>query len=282
MNSTHHSSEEFGWSLDARDPKIIEAWLPYWEWFYRYYFRVKTDGWHHIPPQGPILFVGSHNGGLAAPDVVMVMVDWFRRFGTKRPVYGLLHPHIFKIHPKLSRLAAQMGAIEAHPKMALAALNRGASVLVYPGGAQDVFRPYTQRHQIHLAGRKGFIKLALRKNVPIIPVISTGAHETLIVLGDCYEQVKQLHEMGMPWLYDLDPEVFPIYLGLPWGLALGPLPNFPLPVSIRTRVCAPIVFPQYGKEAARDRSYVDECYDLVVQRMQKALDRLVMLRGNKN
>lgn len=275
MNSTHHSSEKLGWSLDAREPQIIEAWLPYWEWFYRYYFRVKTDGWHHIPPRGPVLLVGSHNGGLAAPDLVMIMVDWFRRFGTQRPVYGLMHPHIWKIHPQLSRLAAQMGAIEAHPKIALTALSLGASVLVYPGGAQDVFRPYTQRHQIHLAGRKGFIKLALRKNVPIIPLISTGAHETLIVLGDCYEQVKQLHERGMPWLYDLDPEVFPIYLGLPWGLALGPLPNFPLPVPIHTRVCAPIIFQRYGKEAAKDRAYVDECYNLVVERMQQALDALV-------
>ena len=46
----------------------------------------------------------------------------------------------------------------------------------------------------------------------------------------------------MPWLFGIDPEVMPLYLGLPWGLALGPLLNLPLPVRIHTRVCAPIRF----------------------------------------
>jgi 1-acyl-sn-glycerol-3-phosphate acyltransferase len=254
--------------------------MPWWQWFYRYYFRVKTDGWHHIPPQGQILLVGSHNGGLAAPDLVMIMFDWFRHFGTQRPVYALMHRQLWKIHPHLSRWAAQMGAIQAHPQMALAALRKGASLLVYPGGAQDVFRPYWQRHQIQFAGRKGFIKLALRAHLPIIPLLSTGAHETLIVLGDCYPCLKQLHQWGMPWPCDLDPDVFPIYWGLPWGLAIGPLPNIPLPVSIHTRVCRPIIFPRYGRTAARDRAYVAWCYDLVVAQMQLALARLV--RGAQN
>ncbi|NEN97378.1 MAG: glycerol acyltransferase, partial [Moorea sp. SIO3I7] len=151
----------------------------------------------------------------------------------------------------------------------------GASVLVYPGGAQDVFRPHSQRHQIQLAGRKGFIKLALREKVPIVPIISNGAHDTLIVLGDCYEQARQLHELGIPWLFGLDPQVFPIYLGLPWGLAIGPLPNIPLPIPITTRVCPPIVFERYGRVAARDQDYVDACYEQVSTQMQSELNRLV-------
>ncbi len=275
MSEKNNSIHRPGWSLEERDPQVIESLMPHWEWFYRYYFRVKTDGWHHIRAKGNVLLVGSHNGGLAAPDMVMMMYDWFRRFGTMRPVYGLMHPNAWKMNPKLAQLAVKTGAIVAHPKMAIAALQKGASLLVYPGGAQDVFRPHSQRHKIHLAGRKGFIKLALREKVPIVPVISQGAHDTLIVLGDCYEQAKQLHEWGMPWLLNLDPEVFPIYLGLPWILAIGPLPNFPLPVQIHTRVCAPILFKHYGRDAAGDRDYVDACYDLVCTRMQRELDRLI-------
>jgi 1-acyl-sn-glycerol-3-phosphate acyltransferase len=61
---------------------------------------------------------------------------------------------------------------------------------------------------IHFAGRKGFIKLALREGVPIIPAISHGAHDTLIVLADYYPVLRQLHEWGMPWLFGLDPIVF--------------------------------------------------------------------------
>ncbi|MCC5628713.1 acyltransferase family protein [Nostoc sphaeroides CHAB 2801] len=278
----HLINKKPGWSLDERDPKFIESLMPLLGFFYDYYFRVQTSGWDNIPPQEKVLLVGSHNGGLAAPDMGMMMYDWFRRFGVEQPVYGLMHPKAWQVSPPLAQLAAKAGAIIAHPKMAYTALRSGASVLVYPGGAEDVFRPHYLRNKIYFAGRQGFIKLALRENVPIVPVISWGAHDTLIVLADCYKIVQQLHEWGMPWLLGIDPEVFPIYLGLPWGLAIGPLPNIPLPMSMYTQVCPQIVFQRYGSEAASDRHYVNECYELVVSQMQQELDRLVKLTANYN
>jgi len=262
-----------GWSLEERDPLVIQQLLPLGEWLYRCYFRVRTDGWHHLPSDGGMLIVGSHNGGMIAPDTLMFMYDWFKRFGPERLVYGLMHPNVWML-PGYARLTVQLGAVRAHPKMASAALQRGAAVLVYPGGAEDLWRLHSLRHQIHFAGRKGFIKLALREGVPIIPAISTGAHDTLIILADYYKQLQQLHEWGMPWLFGIDPIVFPIYLGLPWGLAIGPLPNIPLPVTIHTRICAPIVFERYGRAAASDRDYVDACYEKVCTQMQLELDRL--------
>jgi 1-acyl-sn-glycerol-3-phosphate acyltransferase len=275
LQKRHILEKKLGWSLDERDPYFIKSMMPLMGFFYRYYFRVQTSGWHHIQPQQKVLFVGSHNGGLAAPDMVMMMYDWFLRFGVEQPVYGLMHPRVWEVAPPLAQLVAKMGAIMAHPKMAYAALRSGASLLVYPGGAEDVFRPHHLRNKIYFAGRQGFIKLALRENVPIVPVISTGAHDTLIVLADIYKIVHQLHEWGMPWLLDIDPVVFPIYLGWPWGLSIGPLPNIPFPVTIHTQVCPPIVFERYGREAASDRNYVDECYNLVVSKMQYQLDQLV-------
>jgi 1-acyl-sn-glycerol-3-phosphate acyltransferase len=274
MSHQQQSNLLNGWFLEQRDPQFIEFCMPLWEWFYRYYFRVQTDGWHHIPEE-KVLFVGSHNGGLFSPDMIMMIYDWFRHFGFQRQIYGLMHPNAWKINPPVAELAVKTGAIIAHPKMAIAALEAGASVLVYPGGAQDVFRPYSQRNQIQFAGRKGFIKLALRQQVPIIPMISSGGHDSLIVLGDFYKQAKQLHEWGMPWLLGIDPEVFPIYLGLPWIISIGPLPNISLPIQIHTRVCPPIRFKRYGKKAARDRDYVDACYHQVLTQMQQELDRLV-------
>jgi 1-acyl-sn-glycerol-3-phosphate acyltransferase len=225
-----------------------------------------------------MLIVGSHNGGMLAPDTLMFMVDWFRQFSAARPVYGLMHPNVWLL-PGYAQLTVKLGAVQAHPKMASAALRRGAAVLVYPGGAEDLWRLHQDRHRIHFAGRKGFIKLALREGVPIIPAISHGAHETLIVLADYYPVLRQLHEWGMPWLFGLDPIVFPLYSGLPWGLALGPLPNIPLPVPIHTRLCAPIVFERYGRAAALDREYVAACYEQVVRQMQWELDRLVQEQG---
>jgi 1-acyl-sn-glycerol-3-phosphate acyltransferase len=275
--SRRDKKKNFGWSLDERDPQVIKDFMPIWQWFYEYYFRVKTDGWEFMP-DGQVLLVGSHNGGLAAPDMTMMMYDWFRRFGTERLAYGLMHPIVWSVYEPMARFAAQTGAIRANPKMAIAAFERGASVLVYPGGAEDVFRPFCRRNKIEFAGRKGFIKLALRQKVPIVPLISKGAHETIIVLGDIYQFGKQLHEKGiLPWFFEpnpLTPEIFPIFLGLPWGITLGPLPNFPLPVTIHTRVCKPIIFDRYGEDAARDRRYVARCYYEVVTQMQQDLDRL--------
>lgn len=265
-----------GWSLDDRNPKVIEQLLPFYEWVYRYYFRVKTDGWEHIPKQSRVLLVGSHNGGLAAPDTVMLTYDWFRHFGTERAAYALMEPKMWRVFPGLARLATQVGTVQAYSHMAVTALRRDAAVLIYPGGVRDVFRPHALRNKICFFGHKGFIKLALRYEAPIVPLISYGAHDTLIILADLYPQLSQgLHALGISYPPGLDPGTFPIYLGLPWGLAVGPLPNIPLPVQLHTRVCPAITFARYGHEAAHDQDYVDECYERVSQSMQQALDQLV-------
>lgn len=267
-----------GWSLDQRNPAVIRSLIPLWELLYRYYFRVETSGWEHISTDQNVMLVGSHNGGIAAPDMFMMMYDWFQRFGLEREAYGLLHPSTWKVAPAIADVAAQVGAVVAHPRMAIAALQRKADVLVYPGGVKDVFRLHELRHKICLGGNQAFVRLALEYEVPIVPLISYGAHDTLIILADIYEQVRQLHEWGMPWLFNVDPEVFPIYLGLPWGLALGPLPNIPFPIKMYTRVCPPIVFERYGREAARDRTYVNACYNQVCAQMQQAMNDLVLTR----
>lgn len=263
-----------GWSLDDRDPQVIKQLMPLLDWFYRDYFRLQTSGWEHIPPTGKVLLIGSHNGGMAAPDLYMVMHDWYQKFGVERPAYALMDPTIWQVMPGLARLGTQIGTVRAHPKMALEALQHQASLLIYPGGVQDLFRPYSERNKIHFYGRYGFIKLALETETPIIPLISHGAHETLIVLADLYPQLQQLHQLGIPWPFGIDPEIWPVYLGLPWGLAIGPLPNIPFPVQIHTRVCPPIVFERYGEEAAHDPDYVNECYETVQNTMQSELDRL--------
>lgn len=260
--------------LDKRNPKAIASLLPALEWLYRYYFRVTTDGWKHLSTVETALLVGSHNGGLVAPDIGMFMVDWCRRFGTERPVYGLMQPEVFH-SPRTAQQVARFGAIPARPKFAIAALRRNASVLVFPGGARDLFRPHSERYRIELAGRKGFIKLALREGVPIVPLISVGIHDTLIILTDCHQQIKQLKAWGIyplaaPW-----EDVFPIYLGLPWGIGCGAMPHIPLPVQVHTRVCPPISFKHTGREAANDRAYVEECYERVRTHMQASLDDLV-------
>ncbi|MGB5632350.1 MAG: lysophospholipid acyltransferase family protein [Waterburya sp.] len=264
-----------GRSLDDRAPQIIEQLMPFFSWVYQYYFRVQSDGWEHIPKTGKVLLIGSHNGGLAAPDTVMMTYDWFRKFGADRLAYALMEPKIWQVFPGLARLATQVGTIQPRPDLVRAALRKDAAILIYPGGAKDVFRPHSLRNKIYFHGHKGFIKLALQEEVPIIPFISHGAHSTLIVLADIYPQLQQLHQLGLPWWGGIDPTVFPIYLGWPWIVGFGPLPNIPFPLKLHTRVCPAIAFERYGESVARDREYVEQCYRQVCEQMQQELDRLV-------
>lgn len=103
-----------------RDPRVIQRLLPLWDWLYQHYFRVSTSGWERIPSAGPMLLVGSHNGGLASPDLPMLMRDWFRRIGLERRVYGLAHPKVWQVFPQAAQLAARTGAIPYYPRLAAA------------------------------------------------------------------------------------------------------------------------------------------------------------------
>jgi len=49
---------------------------------------------------------------------------------------------------------------------AQAALGDGCSVLPYPGGTYEVFRPWKDRNRITFKGRKGFVRLALQAVFP--------------------------------------------------------------------------------------------------------------------
>ncbi|MEM9136221.1 MAG: lysophospholipid acyltransferase family protein [Cyanobacteria bacterium P01_F01_bin.42] len=262
-----------GTRLQDRSPETIQDLLPLWGWFYQNYFPVTIDGLENIPEE-QILMVGSHNGGLAAPDMFMLMWAWFQQFGTERPAYGLMNAKMWTGYPAIARVAAQTGAVRANPKMAIAALQSGASVLVYPGGARDVFRPHTLKHRIFLNGNLAFIKLALREQVPIVPVVSLGAHETLKVVGDLYPWMQKLNQLGVPWLLNVDPEVWPVFLGLPWGIGVGPLLNIPLARPIHLRIGPAITLPGDPK-SAKDPDHVIACYDRVYRQMQSQLDELV-------
>ena len=263
------------WALDKRDPSFIEFLFPFWDWMYNNYFKVKSDGWSNIPKE-KVLLVGSHNGGLSSPDLQMIMYDWYRRFGTERPVYGLMHEKMWEGMPGIAYLVQKLGGIAAHPKVAMQAFEKGASILVFPGGSQDVFRPFSEWDKIQFADRKGFIKLALKESVPIVPIVTVGAHHTLIVLGDLYPVLKQLNNAGMPWPFGIEPEVYPLFIGAPWGLCAGPMLNIPFPVPIYTRVCSPIDLSKEGNQALwNDKEFVDHCYHKVKNEMQQQLDKLI-------
>src|SRR6202043_68867 len=108
------------------------------------------------------------------------------------------------------------------------ALESGAALLVYPGGDYEVHRPTWERNKVDFDGRKGFIRLALEQQVPIVPAVSIGGQETALFLTRG-ERLARL--LALDRVFRL--KVLPISLALPWGLNVGDmLGHVPLPAKI--------------------------------------------------
>jgi len=256
------------YDVSERDPEFIRRTLPF--------VRLYTDCWHRADVRGlekvdglrSVLFVGNHSGGFTTPDAPILALALMARHGVEWPIFLLAHD-ILLVIPGAGTLR-RWGIMPASRANALAALRGGGSVIVFPGGDHDVFRPTREQARIDLAGRTGFIDTALAADVPIVPFASIGAQET------------QLFLTRGEWMARLNPtarwaraSVWPVSLGVPFGLSIGGFPpNLPLPAKVTTQVLAPIdIRERFGPDP--DRRAV---YDHVTDVLQEALDDLAAER----
>ncbi len=254
--------------LDARDPDFMDVIFDLSRFVGERYFRYTVEGIEHVPESGPALLVGNHNGGLQTFDSLLTMVAIRDRQGVERAVHPLAHDILFQ-KPRLREIALKFGALRAGHEGSLEALRRGRIVLVYPGSDLDSTRAFKDRHRIELGGRLGFLQLALRAQVPIVPVVSVGTHEQFIVLTRGESIAKRL---GLKRMFRA--EVFPIVLSLPWGITSGFLPYLPLPAQTSIRFGAALDFSELGPQAAEQPETLRARYEEVRRQMQQELDAL--------
>ncbi len=165
-------------------------------------------------------------------------------------------------------MARRMGSVPASKENADRLLDRGHPVVVYPGGDAEDYRPWTERHRIELQGRTGFVRLALRHGVPVVPLVAHGSHDAIVVLTRGETLAKRLG------FNRLRINVMPVVAGPPWGIAPVQLPTWPLPAKVTARVGEPIDWSHLGPDAADDPDTVQARYDEPVERMQADLDSL--------
>src|SRR5437660_5987210 len=148
--------------------------------------------------------------------------------------------------PALASLR-KYGTVAASAANANKALDSGAALLVYPGGDYEVHRPTWESGRVDFGGRKGYIRLALEKNVPIVPLVSLGGQETALFLsrGERLARLLRLDRM-------FRLKVLPISLAIPWGLNVGDmLGHWPLPAKLQMCALPPIdVRKQCGSNPA--------------------------------
>lgn len=249
--------------LDDRDPDFMRELLPGLWLLVSAWYRPDIRGLENIPRDGAVLVVGNHSGGTSSPEVFISQLAISTYFGVERAHFQLAHRMV--LNSPLGWMLRRFGTIEADHGNAEAALDSGAVVTVFPGGDYEVFRPSWESAKVDMGGRKGFLRLALAKGVPVVPMVTLGGQETALFLS---------RGEGLARLLRLDRTIrlktLPVMLSLPFGLQVGPQPHLPLPVKISMRFLEPIdLVERFGRDAD-----VDEVYDALIATMQEALTQM--------
>ncbi|HEY6005909.1 MAG TPA: 1-acyl-sn-glycerol-3-phosphate acyltransferase [Anaeromyxobacter sp.] len=183
----------------------------------RLWFRPTVSGLDRVPRDRPVVYVGKHPRGWLYLETILL--GWLAFGDGRRPPFRTLQARgtLPQRTPGLAWIRRNVGSIDATSAAARAALGRGESVLVFPGGAREAKGP---PDRIRWEGRSGFARIAAEARAPIVPFAIGGAdrqHPLCLRLG-------RRHSL---WL-----------------------PPLPLPVRIDVRFGAPIPPPLPGDREA--------------------------------
>jgi len=258
------------WSLDDPHWDFFELQKYFWNPLMDYWFRMEVEGWENLP-EPPALLIGIHSGGPFPWDAWSVGVQWWRHFGRTRPLHGTAHDALMAT-PVIGGYFRRMGVLPARSDSIAAALAGGRDVALWPGGERDSLRPWTRRDEAILAGRTGFIKLAIRSGVPIVPIATVGGPDAMPVLVSGRRLARALRLDRVARI-----KLFPIALQAPWGVSPALLPEVPLPTKIRTAFQEPVELDR-DPERAEDDAYVEDRYRAVQDSIQEGMNTLARRR----
>ena len=266
-----------GAAMDPQPPNetVMKLQQPLVDLVEKYWFRLEVDGWDRVPDR-TCLVVGVHSGAALTMDAWSLVSAWHKHFEGKRVLHGTAHD-VLMAAPGLGDYFRAVGVIAANRRSVSAALGKGEDVVVWPGGEVDSMRSWRKRDIATLAGRKGFVKQAIRSGVPILPVATVGGHDTVFVLSEGKWLADGLDKL-LGLKKTLRGSKLPIIAGFPFPLAVEILPaHVPLPAKIRTELLDPIEVDD-DPERAEDQAYVDKVYAEVEAVIQAGMDRLAAKR----
>jgi len=93
------------------------------------------------------------------------------------------------------QLISFAGGVDAGPKEVSKAIKDGCSVSICPGGIAEMFWGYPKEgclpreEYAFLRSRKGFIRMAMKHNVPVVPVY-------------CFGNTHAMHKAKSPWILE--------------------------------------------------------------------------------
>jgi len=236
----------------------LALWLGYWR-FWQCYHRYTVEGLEHLDG-GPALIVGYHARPLAY-DMCMLTVAIYDRLGYLP--HGFVHRGT-KLIGALRWFTEGLGFVTDDGDGLAAAIARGEHLVTTPGGGDEGCRDFRQRYVVNWGAHTGYLRLALKYGLPIIPVAADGADDTYIGLVDTAAASRLL---GIPhsWAWALWTGIGP--------LGLYPF-SPPFPVRLRQVVGEPIDLAAEGAPPALDdREGLLRLHRRVTGAVQALLDR---------
>jgi len=146
---------------------------------YSHWFRAEWEGLENVPTEGGALLVANHAGAIPS-DAPVIMHGIEKELG--RPVYGLAE-YLFRAIPVVGTLWSRSGGVPAHPDNAYRILHDDRQLaLVFPEGAKGPGKLYRDRYRLRRFGRGGFVQIAMRSGVPVVPIAVVGAEESMPIV----------------------------------------------------------------------------------------------------
>jgi 1-acyl-sn-glycerol-3-phosphate acyltransferase len=165
---------EFGFDPFGLSREHVSGAIRFATWMYRNYFRAQAFGVEHIPIEGRVLFVSNHSGQLPF-DGLAIGAACFLEPTRPRLLRSMVEYFVPSV-PFASYLFARWGQITGTPENCRRLLSAEEAVLVFPEGARGISKPFSRRYPLAPFG-KGFMRLALEMQAPIVPVAVIGAEE---------------------------------------------------------------------------------------------------------
>jgi 1-acyl-sn-glycerol-3-phosphate acyltransferase len=183
----------------------------------RKYFRLTVEGAEHIPKKGSALVIPNHSG-YAGFDAFMIGNEIRNRTGR---IPRILAHHLWFIHKTTAIPLEKMGITEATLNNGLNLLKKKNMVILFPEGEYGNFKPTRKRYRLQ-EFKRGFVRMALTTQSPIIPTIVIGAEESHINLSQ-FKFTKYLVGTVLPLPLNIIPLpakwkikfLKPIYLDYP-------------------------------------------------------------------
>ena len=213
------------------------------------YFRLEVIGAENVPTATRALITPNHSGFLALDG--LMLAHQLRRLTGRKPM--VLTHHLWFQTSVTATPLEYFGFVEAKKGNGVEGLKNDQTVVLFPEGEGGNFKPSVKAYRLQ-EFKRGFVRMAIETQTPIIPTLIIGAEETHI----------NLSQLRLPKVFK--NLILPV-----------PLNVIPLPARWKIIFLPPIRLP-FSPNASHDSELIHETCEEIRDQMQRVLTREVNSR----